>query len=290
MSQSKPALAEMSRVLDRRPDASLVAFPGDVRVTRAWSHGELHDDTRPMREHVLMTYYGSPRGISRHDGRVHQSALTRPGTVTIIPAGHAAKWDIDGEIEVSHVYLPPLRLLQAAEGARPVELLDRLAVEDATLAHLLAVIARESQAQDAGARLLVEQALDLVVLQIGRRHAAMCGTPARAPRGGLAAWQVRRVTEYMAARLAETVTLDELAALVDLSRFHFCAAFHLSMGAPPHKWLRALRMNEAKRLLLHTRMPIIDIALSVGYETPSAFAKAFKAAEGVNPAALRRQR
>lgn len=111
---------------------------------------------------------------------------------------------------------------------------------------------------------------------------------ARMGRGGLAAWQLRRVTDCMQARLAESVTLDELAALAGLSRFHFCAAFRRSMGAPPRAWLRALRMREARRLLLQTRLPVIEVALSVGYDSPSAFAKAFKAVQGVSPVALRR--
>src|SRR4051812_7439658 len=166
--EPKPAMAEMSRILDRGPQASPVTYPGGVRVTQPWRHGALHDATRPMHEHVLMTYYGATQRISRRDGRDRVTALTRPGTVTIIPAGQAATWNIDGEIEVSHVYLPPARLQSMAEMPERCELLDRVAAEDSTLGHLLAVVARESQAQDAPARMLVEQTLDLVVLQLGR--------------------------------------------------------------------------------------------------------------------------
>jgi AraC family transcriptional regulator len=226
-----------------------------------------------MREHVLMTYYGAAQGISRRDGRERVTALTRPGTVTIIPAGQEALWHIDGAIEVSHVYLPPARLQSMAESAGPGELLDRVAVEDATLAHLLAIIARESHARDAPGRLMVEQALDLIILQIGRQHAAHRHLPAAG--GGLARWQLRKVTERMGADMGKPVTLDELAGLAGLSRYHFCSAFHRSMGMPPYRWLRVRRMEEAKRLLIDRRRPIIEVASSVGYETPAAFAKAF---------------
>jgi AraC family transcriptional regulator len=288
-SQRRPALAEMGRVLDRRPELGLAALPGGVRVTSPWSHGELHDATQPMCEHVLIAYRDGPaQRICRSVGRERLVAATRPGTVTLIPAGQAARWDIDGAIAVAHVYLPPARLSTAAGDGRPVELVDRLAVDDPTLAELMAIVARESQASDAPARLLAEQALDLLTLQLARRHAARPQAPP-AIRGGLAAWQLRRVTECMQARLAEPVTLDELAALAGLSRYHFCAAFHRSMGAPPHRWLRALRMKEARRLLADPRRSVLEVALSVGYETPSAFARAFRAVEGLNPADFRRR-
>lgn len=285
--RNESAITEMARVLDRQPDASAVDLAGGVRITAPWSHGELHDATRPMHEHVLMTYHGEPREIRWTDGRTQRRASTRPGTVTIIPAGHAARWDIEGGIAVSHVYLPPARLCRAEDGARPWELLDRVAVQDATLAGLLAVIAAEAHARDASARLMVERALEMVALQLGRQHVAAPSAMGSA-RGGLAPGPLRRVTDFMQARLAEPVTLDELAALAGLSRFHFCTAFHRSMGVPPHAWLRALRMREARQLLLHSRLSVLEVALSVGYDSPSAFAKAFRATEGMSPAALRR--
>jgi AraC family transcriptional regulator len=135
--------------------------------------------------------------------------------------------------------------------------------------------------------MLVEHALEMVLLQIGRRLTAL-RTDKIAPRGGLARWQLRRVTEYMHDRCGEPVTLEELASLVGLSRFHLCSAVHRSMGMPPHKWLRKIRMEQAKRLLLDTQMSIVEVALHVGYDSPSAFAKAFKSVAGVAPAFFRR--
>ena len=49
-------------------------------------------------------------------------------------------------------------------------------------------------------------------------------------------------------------------------------------------------MKEARRLLADPRLSVLEVALSVGYETPSAFARAFRAAEGLNPADFRRRR
>lgn len=107
-------------------------------------------------------------------------------------------------------------------------------------------------------------------------------------RRGLAAWQVTRVTEYMQRRLGELIVLDDLAGVVGLSRFHFCTAFRHATGRTPHAWLVHLRVEAAQRLLVGSAMPVTDIALAVGYETPSSFAAAFRKATGTTPTAYRR--
>ncbi len=93
----------------------------------------------------------------------------------------------------------------------------------------------------------------------------------------------------MSERLGETITLDELAGLVGLSRFHFCTAFRQATGQTPHAWLTALRIGRARRLLAEPALSVTEIGLAVGYQTPSAFAAAFRRHAGVTPGAFRKQ-
>lgn len=109
------------------------------------------------------------------------------------------------------------------------------------------------------------------------------------PRGGLADWQVRRVTQYMHEHLGEEIGLGELAALVGLSRFHFCTAFRQATGHTPYNWLMTLRIEEARRQLNNRALEITDIAMAVGYQTPSSFAAAFRKIVGMTPSGYRRQ-
>lgn len=108
------------------------------------------------------------------------------------------------------------------------------------------------------------------------------------PRRGLANWQVRRVTAYMDERLDQNLCLQELARLVNLSRFHFCTAFRLATGQTPHDWLIARRIERACELLAQPALSITKIGLAVGYATPSAFAASFHKRMGVTPSAFRR--
>nr|WP_254072293.1 helix-turn-helix transcriptional regulator [Rathayibacter sp. VKM Ac-2857] len=100
---------------------------------------------------------------------------------------------------------------------------------------------------------------------------------------GLSRAQLALVTEHLSARLADPVTLDELAALVHLSPFHFIRRFSASTGSTPMRHLTALRMEHARDLLRRSDSPVAAIAAACGYGTPAAFAAAYRRHHGVTP-------
>ena len=106
--------------------------------------------------------------------------------------------------------------------------------------------------------------------------------------GGLAAWQARRTTEYLADNIGRKVTLDELAAIARLSPFHFARAFAKTVGMPPYRYQQKLRLDRARELLGQTDMRVIDVALAVGYESQQALSRVFSQQFGVTPSQWRR--
>ncbi|AZO77937.1 MULTISPECIES: AraC family transcriptional regulator [unclassified Bosea (in: a-proteobacteria)] len=286
------APASLGRILDRAPPVTDAVLRGDTRLTAPWGHGALHDYLPGMAGHVVITYYGEPQEIVWRSAGERLAGKTRSGTITIIPQGHDGRWDIAGPIGVSHVFLPHQRLLACAEqltGGKPLELLGRVGFEDPIAARVMEMLGRDAgAAADPAAQLFVEQATDLLVVQLLRGHSSFGAIAAPAQRG-LADWQVRKVTSYMQDHLGEAVGLDDLAALVGLSRFHFCTAFRKATGRTPHAQLVELRMDQARRLLTSPELAVTDIALTVGYETPSSFTAAFRKATGVTPSAFRQR-
>ena len=110
-------------------------------------------------------------------------------------------------------------------------------------------------------------------------------------RGGLSGRVLRRLTDYAMANLGSEVSLSELAAIADLSPYHFCRAFKQSTGLPPHAWLTARRIARAQEMMLaHREMGLTEIALGVGYSTQAAFGVAFRRVTGVTPGQWRRER
>jgi AraC family transcriptional regulator len=117
----------------------------------------------------------------------------------------------------------------------------------------------------------------------GVDHAARPGA-----RGGLAAWQQKRVLEFMEEHLAQNIALHELADLVQLSPYHFLRSFKQSFGEPPHRYWTRQRIERAKTLLADHRIPITEVAFDVGYGGTSAFSATFRRLTGLTPTEYRR--
>jgi len=88
-------------------------------------------------------------------------------------------------------------------------------------------------------------------------------------------------------RLERDASPDELAQLVNLSRFHFCTAFRVSVGRSPREWLIDRRIERARELLADPTLSITEIALATGY-TSSAFGARFRQRVGMTPSEFRR--
>ncbi|MFD3657537.1 helix-turn-helix domain-containing protein [Streptomyces sp. 24-1644] len=98
---------------------------------------------------------------------------------------------------------------------------------------------------------------------------------------------VRRVVEYMHVNLGQNLTIDDMARTAMFSKFHFTRIFREVTGTSPGRFLSALRMQEAKRLLVHTTHSVADISSQVGYSSVGTFSSRFKACVGLSPSAYR---
>lgn len=108
-------------------------------------------------------------------------------------------------------------------------------------------------------------------------------------RGGLAAWQLARVTEHIEARVSSTIKMDEVARLTGLSTSQFARAFRRSTGMPPHQWHLSARIRRAQQWMLDTDLPLAEIALAIGFADQSHFANTFTRLVGISPGVWRRE-
>jgi AraC-like DNA-binding protein len=99
--------------------------------------------------------------------------------------------------------------------------------------------------------------------------------------------KIARVLEYIRALdpavNPTTLTLDELAEIADLSKFHFLRQFAQVVGMTPGAYLRTLRLCHAARLLRRSHASILEIALRVGFADHPSFSRAFARHMGMTP-------
>jgi AraC family transcriptional regulator len=106
--------------------------------------------------------------------------------------------------------------------------------------------------------------------------------------GGLAGWQQKKLAEFIEAHLDEVISLQRLAEIAQLSRFHFGRSFKHSFGLPPHRYLINRRMERGKSLLRERARSVTEIGLMLGFSETSSFTTSFRRAMGVTPTEYRR--
>jgi AraC family transcriptional regulator len=109
-------------------------------------------------------------------------------------------------------------------------------------------------------------------------------------RGGLAPWQIRRATEFLEANVRSNTSLYSVATECELSVSHFARAFRKTFGQPPYRWLIERRVDMAKKYLLHSDLPLADIALRCGFADQSALNKSFRRLLNQSPGEWRRSK
>ena len=288
--EQRPADVEMARVLKTAPLRMVSGGDPAAGSIAHWKHGALHDVVAPMSDHVVMTYIGTMQRLERRSGRTIASGMARPGTLTIIPAGSSARWDIPGDVDVVQLYLPQATLMRvAAEATKgtPADLLERTGHSDPITSRLLSTAADALEGNGALDALFRQQLTDLLATRILAAHT---GIPSvnEPVSGGLSPHVLRRTIERLRSENDADVSLAALAMDAGLSRFHFCRAFKESTGLSPHAWLRQYRIEQAMAMLRDPGVSVLSVAVALGYGSQTAFAAAFRRLTGVTPSEWRR--
>ncbi|MEU6420522.1 AraC family transcriptional regulator [Streptomyces spiralis] len=99
---------------------------------------------------------------------------------------------------------------------------------------------------------------------------------------------VENAVAYMRERFGDPLTVTDIARKAWLSRFHFSRVFKEETGVSPGRFLAAVRIHEAKRLIGGTSMTIAEISAAVGYTSLGSFTHSFTAGVGLSPGRFRR--
>jgi AraC family transcriptional regulator len=269
----------------------LAGTPGATLLHLSQPAGDFSD--RPVSDIVVVR---DLKGIGRatiDHGAGRFVRRSRPDDLYAVPPGVATTVLLDTPQELLAVALSPglfdewVTDVPLPPGGLDVGRLAAGAFRNPLIPTLLDRLWRAADGSAGHDRLYGEAGLVLLVCEV----LAEAGRPARVRRGGLAAWQLRRVMAYMHAHLDRDVSLAELAALVGLSPHHLCRAFADSTGRPPHRWLVERRVERAQEMMVaNARLGLTEVALAVGYGSQSALGTAFRRVTGRTPSAWRRDR
>jgi transcriptional regulator GlxA family with amidase domain len=122
-----------------------------------------------------------------------------------------------------------------------------------------------------------------------KRAAFRAESTARTDRGGLLAWQLKRVFDYIEAHLADRIAAVDLAALINVSTGQLFRAFKISVGVTPFRYIGRRRLELACTLIRTTRAPLSQIALACGVCDQAYLCRMFRRIIGMSPSDWRRE-
>lgn len=152
---------------------------------------------------------------------------------------------------------------------------------------LLESIRQDAESETPGFRHRINARARLLITFVGEALAQ----PGQAGPGGVAPtrrrWLSERVKEYLLTHAGEPVKLEEVARHLRLSAEHTARVFKKETASTIFDFLREVRIDHAKTLLVSAHLSIHEIARAAGYSSTTLFCRNFKRLVGTTPSAYR---
>jgi AraC family transcriptional regulator len=257
------------------------ASPAWEYTAPALTHHRLILVTRPPQELDLRF-----EGMKRH-------VPPPAGGILLVPAGTPGRVRWSGGFHWLHIYLKAGLVEQVAAeafGLDPARLtvppLDALDLPPLRAA--MGAVNAELITGGAGGPLAAESWANVLAVHL-IRHTL---TPRRlesGPDGALPRGRLRAVVEFIEEHLDSSPTLEQMAAVVRLSPYHFARQFKAATGLPPHQYVILRRVERAKRFLHGggADLSLAEVAAHAGFSDQSQFSRHFKRLVGVTPGQFR---
>ncbi len=208
------------------------------------------------------------------------------GDIAIIPEGisHRCNWQTSVQFMV--LAIEPAFLKQVAQDlVNPdrIEIIPHFMMgQDLLIQGICSALKEELELGQIGGYLLIDSIKTTLAIHLLRNY---CATQPKVSSytDGLSDFKRQQVMEYVNEHLHQEIKLAELAALTQLSPYHFLRLFKQSVGVTPHQYILQCRIKKAKFLLQHSELSIADIATSVGFCDQSHLNRYFKRIVGVTP-------
>jgi AraC family transcriptional regulator len=236
----------------------LYVMDGDASLY--WKHrGVWHED--PCRQGTV--------SIVRRDVEIESSGLSNPLPMMVLQLDNS---------KLEHV--APDHVLAIEKSLESVQV-----ARDGRLAGLLAAMCAEVKEGCPSGRLYGESISLALLAYLAGQYASPRQADDRHTR--LSPAQKRKLVEYVRADLTATVSVSELAGLVQMSPSYFARVFKASFGVSPYRFVMRERVEAAKDMLASTHLSASQVAMAFGFASQSHFVKVFRQFTGVTPKQFR---
>lgn len=244
----------------------------------------------PMRDYMIVAYDGAPTTMRRTSGGPWQSARVEKGRISLLTRAEESTWSWAKPIRVRHVYLSHEDLETTAFGVfdrdpQAIEINDHVSMADPLILNCFQLLEHELKHGGMGQRLMIDTLRCQIAVHLLREYAKVSLKDDSG--SALSPDQRRKITDLIEGSLSTNISLEEMAASVGLSQFHFSRQFKLAYGLPPYAYVLQKRISKARNMLTCGNAPLKVVALDCGFADQSHFSRTFRKMTGVTPAQFR---
>ena len=203
------------------------------------------------------------------------------GCVLTYPERAAIHARIAQPVDATCIQLAPSLLASVGQelGRRP-ELAATCRTRDAQVDSIAALMEAELLAGCPNGRAYGQYLAHALAAYLLQNYPAGRGAASGSARAGR--HKISAALQYIQSN-AQDLSIDKLAAVSNLSPYHFSRLFKQNTGLAPHQYVLHWRIEEAKRLLMRTDHDLAEIAQRLGFRDQSHFTERFRKVTGVTP-------
>jgi AraC family transcriptional regulator len=226
------------------------------------------------------------------DGRFQQENILK-GDVAIIPANthHICRWTSENEFLL--LSLEPTffnQIILESVDLQGVELTPHFAAPEPLIQQIGLALKSELESDGVGSKIYIESLKTTLCIHLLKQHSIASDKVTHFSNNkGLSPRKLRQAISYILDNLEKDLTLAEIAAVVEMSMYHFSRLFKKSTGFAPHQYVMNCRIAKAKKLLAESNNSIEQISEQVGFQSQSHFTNVFRKFIGITPKVYREQ-
>ena len=249
-------------------------------------------ETPARAEHLICLNLSERCDLWLSQGHRTRRVAQGHGEMLLVPSGEGGQARNTVPGEVLHLLVRPELVHRTAQemGLPGTEIVGGAEINDPRLRHLGLALREEARSGGASGPLFAQCLATALAAHLVTQYSAVTRAAAlKKPAGGFSASQLRRVTEYVQDNLSGTLTLAEIAAVAEVSAFHFARQYKQATGETVHQFVLRSRVDAAAQLLRRNTLSVGQVAAEVGFAQQSHLAAHFKRRMGLSPTQYRRQ-
>ena len=249
----------------------------------------------PRHEHLEHFVHVVLRGSVKYEvltGGKTRRYQSGPGTTFILPRGtiDELRWGGPTDRIVVAIHSNLLTgALDETNGRTDIEMTEHWNLTDRNIMAVLLAMTTDLDEGSPSGRLYGDSLANALAVYLLTRYTTRHYLPERY-RGALPRHLLKRVLDHIEEHLAADISLTQLATVAGMSAHYFAELFRQSTGHAPYRYVLLRKIERAKQILRHPQRSVLDVALDVGFQNPSHFARTFRKFVGVSPSQFRSER